>query len=90
MNDISRGVKMTVLEYKKGRNHNGTFVIMGIVGTLDFNDVAIVGRMGNYKVPMDMPSFPSLEKHPTMSTPSIIKPTSFRTIKIIFIICLYT
>ena len=81
---------MTVLEYKKGRNHNGTFVIMGIVGTLDFNDVAIVGRMGNYKVPMDMPSFPSLEKHPMMSTLSIIKPNLFRTITINFIVCVNT
>ena len=46
---ISRGVETTVLEYNDGRRHNGTFVIMGIVGTLSLNEVAIVGGTGTFQ-----------------------------------------
>ena len=46
---ISRGYETIILEYNDGRRHNGTFIMMGIVGTLGFNEVAIVGRMGSFQ-----------------------------------------
>mgnify|MGYP000320673129 CR=1 FL=1 len=39
---LSRGVETVMLEYVDGGNHNGTFVITGVMGTSETNEVAIM------------------------------------------------
>ena len=46
---LSRGVETVVLEYADGGEHNGTFVIAGVVGTSGTNEVAIIGGTGTFR-----------------------------------------